>query len=322
MAKAAKNPNASEGTFSRAPFISLDGVDNDGVRAEVRVVIGYGDVVQVKPTESGKTNNIEFAVSNTEYNPSGYSRDQRLLDKIKIAQEAGEPIHFRIETRRKPGVDRSKPYAELDSNRGKEVVKSLAAVRLEDDEEWTVSQDAVTRLDEDPQSSNGIISANQQSLEQLKGSTSRSEGNSNSRNGDFEPAPYVAKWRGKVNPGGIAVAVPISFYMDIFNYEKERGFELTSDRRKEVAIVMLKIANRLQKDIMKHLELEYKGVDLTAGSHTRARALIFEALRSFYPVNADTFSSDEEFAKWQKNVYTVALSMWKWGLEVAEEFVS
>lgn len=322
MAKGARNPNATEGTYTRHPFISKDGVDDNGIRAEVKVVVGYGDITKIAPTETGKSNKIEFQVANTEYFPSGYSRDQRLIDKLKIAQEANEPIHFRIETRRKGDVDRTRPFEDLDSNRGKEVVKSLAAVRLEGEDEWTISEDAVTRLDEDPQTGgNGLVSANKQSPDQL-GMGSRPAANANSRGGDFEPAPYVAKWQGKVNPGSIAVAVPISFYMDIFNYEKERGFELTSDRRKEVAIVMLKIANRLQKDIFKKLDLDYKGVDLTAGSHTRARALIFEALRSFFPVTEETFANEEEFGKWQKNVYTVALAMWEWGIEVADEFVS
>jgi len=315
-----KNANASEGTFSRKPFISKDGVDDKGIRAEVKIVVGYGDVVKIKPSDSGKTNNVEFAVANTEYNPSGYCRDSRIIEVLEKAMESNEPVHFRIETRRKSDVDRSRPFNELDSNRGKEVVKSLAAIRLEGDEEWTLSSDAVTRLDEDP-STSGLISANDQSKDQL-GAGSRSAGNTNTRNGEFEPAPYVAKWNGKTNPGSIAVAIPISFYMDIFNYEKERGFELSKDRRKEVAVVMLKIANSLQRAILKKMGHTYNGVDLTAGSHTRARALIFEALRSFYPVNEELLTDEEKFAEWQKNVYMISLAMWEWGAEVAEEYIS
>lgn len=320
----AKNPKASEGTFSRRPFISKDGVDGDGVRAEVSVVIGYGDIESIVPSSGGKTNNVDFAVANTIYNPSGYSRDPKILEVLEKAQETKEPIHFRIESRRKPEIDRKRPYSDLDTNRGKENFRSLAGVRLEGDSEWVISDDAVTRMDEDPTEEGGPVNANKQTLEQLTGAPtpSRPAGNTNSRNGDYEPAPYVVKWHGKTTPGSIAVAIPISFYMDIFNYEKDRGFELTSDRRKEVAIVMLKIANRLQKDIMKKAGLPYNGVDLSAGSHTRARALIFEALRSFYPVTEEILTNEEQFGNWQKSVYAVSLAMWEWSLETVEEFVS
>lgn len=279
----AKNSKAVEGTFSRKPFISHDGMDAQGVRSEVKVVVGYGTVNGIEPTESGKSNKVNFLVGNTTYNPSGYTRDEAIIKKLEAAQEANEPINFRIETRRKNDVDRSKPYEELKTDKGAEVVKSLAAVRLEDDTEWTLSKDAVTRLDEDPVSG-GLVNANSQSKEELRGS-SRSSTTTSSRSGAFEPAPYVAKWRGEINPGCIAVNVPITFYVEIFNYEKEKGFELTSERRKEIAEVLLKIANRLQKDIyVRKLNSEYEGLDLTAGSHTRARALIFEAMRSFSPL--------------------------------------
>jgi len=319
----AKNPNATEGTYSAAPFITYDGIDSDGVRAEVSVVVGYGDVDEVEDSKAGKTKKVSFQVSNTTWGSSGWTRSPKLQAMIEEAQETNEPIHFRVETRRKDGIDRTKPFKDLDSSRGAEIVKSLAALKFEGDTEWTVSDDAVTRIDEDP--SNGrSVNANQQSIDQLRPSAgeSRSDGGSNGRNSAFEPAPYVAVWRGEINPGTIGVSVPLNFLSNLMEYERESGVKIDKERRKEVALVLLRIANALQKDIyVKFLKADYAGVDLTAGSHTRARALIFEVMRSFFPISDEIVSNDEEFKNWQRNIYNTAYGMWVWAIESVDEFI-
>lgn len=319
----AKNANATEGTYSAAPFITYDGIDSDDVRAEVSVVVGYGDVAEVEDSKAGKTKKVSFEVSNTTWRTSGWTRSPKLQAMIAKAQETNEPIHFRVETRRKDGIDRTRPIKELDSSRGAEIVKSLAALKFEGDDAWTVSDDAFTRIDEDP--SNGrSVNANQQSLDQLRSTAgaSRSENESNGRNGAFEPAPYVAVWRGEINPGTIGVSVPLTFLSNLMEYERESGIEIDKDRRKEIALVLLRIANALQKDIyVKFLKAEYAGVDLTSGSHTRARALLFEAMRSFFPITEEIVSDDAEFKKWQKNLYGTAYSMWVWAIESVDEFI-
>lgn len=319
----AENKNATEGTYSSAPFITKDGVDANGVRAEVKVVMGYGDVVKITDSSEGKTKNIEFAVRNTKYNPTGWCRDAKIQKILEKAQESGEPVHFRIETRRKIGIDRNLPIAEISTlEKAKDsIVKSLAAVRLEGEDEWTLGQDAVSRIDEDP--TTGLVSANLQTKEQLQSGRDSGSGNpTNSRRGDFEPAPYVAVWKGEINPGSIAVAIPINFLTALLEYERSSGIEIEKDRRKEIAIDLLKIANRLQKDIyVKKMGVAYGGVDLTAGSHTRARALIFEAMRSFFPLTESILKNEEEYATWKKSIFNVAYSMWSWGLDAVDEFI-
>lgn len=316
----AKNDKATEGTYSTKPFITHDGIDNNGDRAEVKVVMGFGDIIDIEDSKNGKSKKITFAVSNSEWNSSGWTRDPKLHELVEKAKETGEPIHFRIETRRKDGIDRNKPFSELVTERGAEIVKSLAAVKYADDEEWTISMDAVTRFDEDPVTG-GLIKASEQDIEKLRPSQ-RTQSSGNSRNGNFEPAPYVAIWRDQLNPGTIGVAIPLTFLSNLLEYERESGQEIPKEKRKDIAIVLMRIANQLQKDIYtKYLQADYPGVDLTAGSHTRARALIFEVLRSFYPLSESIIADEEEFKLWQKNVYSTCYSMWVWAMDVASEFI-
>ena len=317
----AKNPQASEGTFSAAPFISHDGIDSEGVRAEVSVVLGYGDVASIEDSKNGKTKKVSFEVSNTEWGSSGWTRSPKIQEMVQRAMETKEPIHFRVETRRKDDVDRKKPFAELDKVMGKEIVKSLAAVKFEGDENWTISDDAVTRFDEDP-TPGGAVNANKQSLDQLRPSAPLNDGGDHGRNGAFEPAPFVAVWRGEINPGTTGVSVPLTFLATLMEYEREKGFTIEKERRKEIALTLLRMANALQRDIYtKFLKADYAGPDLTAGSHTRARALIFESIRSFFPLSQEIIDDEEQFHAWQKNVYGVSYGMWSWAIDSVDEFI-
>jgi len=329
----ATNPDAPEGTFSAKPFISKDGVDSDGVRAEVKVVIGYGIVATIEPSDKGKSEKVGFAVNNTKFIPSGWTRDSDIQKKVAQAKESGEPIHFRLETRRKDHVDRKLSLSEVAPPKDmaaalENTVKSLAAVKLDDDESWTISKDAVTRLDEDPAREGGLHSAYDMSPDQLQKDSGPSESpwtGGNNSGGSREPAPYVGRLRsGAVNPGTTALLAALGFFNFVMEQERDEGFEIEKDRRKEIAHTLMRIANQLQKDIYsKKLGEELKGgVDLTAGSHTRARALVFESIRSFAPLNESVISDDAEFKKWQKTIYGAAYAMWEWAIDEVDPYIA
>lgn len=315
---------ATEGTFSAKPFTSSDGLDDAGLRAEVKVVIGYGDIVKVTDSSAGKTKNFEFEVGNTKFNPTGWSRDKPIHEKIEKARETGEPIHFRIETRRKEGIARDTPIADISSlAKAKDfIVKSLAAVKLNDDEVWTISADAVTRLDEDPVRSGGLHSAYSNTPEQLGASEKTS---SSPRSNSYEPAPYVGRLNsGDINPGSAAIHAPLGFFSYLLEFERDEGIQIEKDKRKEIAHTLLLIANKLQLDIYsKKLGVELKnGVDLTAGSHNRARFLVFEAIRSFAPITEAVLQEEETFKKWQKTIYSAAYAMWEWAIDEVDGYIS
>lgn len=318
----ATNLDAPEGTFSAKPFVSHDGLF-EGVRAEVKVVTGYGVVEKVVDSKGGKTKNVFFLVRNTEHNPSGWSRDPGIQAKIAKAQETNEPIHFRLEVRRKENIDRTLPIAEISvlAVAKDSIVKSLAAVKLDDDAEWTLSADAVTRLDEDP-SSGGLHSAYNNSKDELAGPEKAPV--SSSRSNGYEPAPYIARLStGEVNPGTVAVLAVLGFFNYLLEYERDEGVEIDKEKRKEIAHTLLLIANKLQSDIYsKKLDRELKnGNDLTAGSHTRARALIFESIRSFAPITDAVLSDEATYKKWQKTIYSAAYAMWEWAIDEVDPYI-
>ena len=251
-------------------------------------------------------------------------RDRGGQPPPREAQERDEPIHFRIETRRQKNIDRNIPISELtDLAKAKDSIhKSLAAVKFEGDEEFTISPYAVTRLDEDPNTSgNGIYPASNMSADELGKSSSGNSSGSSSYSG-FEPAPYVTRLKsGELNPGSMAVAVPLNLlsFLSEWDREHEASEQVGEKKRAVVAKVLLAAANELQKEIYGG---ELETPDLGAGSHTRARALLFEVIRAYYPIDSSVVESKESLLEWKANLVSKSLAMWKWSMKEVESVLS
>jgi hypothetical protein len=311
-------------TYSAKPFISHDGIDEAGVRAEVRVVTGLGEIDSINPSGNGKAASVKFKVSNTKYTPSGYAPvDSNVMKKIEEAQAGGEPIHFRIETRRKDHIPRTTPIDEVapprDMNAARDnIFKSLVAVKLQDETEWTISPHARTRIDEDPRTG-GAHSAYDHSLDELKGGSSQPGMTLQAapKNG-FEPAPFITLLpSGEVNPGSMAVSVPLNLYSFIVEYERDHSdaLDLEDKQRVLVARVLLSAANALQLGIYAETSKPMERPDLSAGSHTRARALLFEGVRTFFPLTNEIVDDKEKLKEWKDALVEKGLAMWKWSIK-------
>lgn len=304
-------------TYSSNPFISHDGIDSNGVRAEVKVVMGYGNIFEVEASDRGKASNVTFKVDNTKYKSNGWApSDGVVMSKVKEAQDLGVPIHFRIETCRKKHVDRTESINKLakPGEAKDNVFKSLAAVKLEGEDEWTISPQALTRFDEDP-ASDGNISANNQSREQLglDKKSSSSPAKTPAQHG-IEAPPYATYNNdGTLNYGSMAVAVPLNLYSFVVEYVRnnEAVADLTDKQKVVLARLMMSAANDIQIGIY---DGEIDKPDLSAGSHTRARALIFETVRTFHPITMDVVSSKENLKEWKENVVTKSLAMYRWAI--------
>lgn len=305
-------------TYSAKPFVSYDGVDENGVRAEVNVVLGFGHVESVEPSKAGKSFKVSFKVDNSEFLPAGWAPDgSNVLESIRKAEESGDPIHFRLETRRQKHIDRSAPLAEFTSlAMAKDSIhKSLAAVKFEGDSEWLISPHAVTRLDEDPVSGSGIYSAYD-----MPAGTSAPTSASNSSFVGFEPAPHVTTLKdGSLNPGSIAVSVPLNILAFLTEWDRtqETLRQVGEKRRVTVAKILLHAANELQ---LKIFDGELESPDLGAGSHTRARALLFEVTRTYYPLGVDVVADKESLLEWKANIVEKSLAMWKWSMSEVDNF--
>ena len=312
------NNNGDMKTFSRKPFISYDGVDEKGVRAEVKVITGFGHVAEIETSKKGNSHNIKFKVDNSQYLPSGWVPDQAILSKVKKAHDNNEPIHFRLENHRKEGVDRSLPMSEVvppgDMNAAKaNIFKSLAAVRFDDESEWTISSMARTNMKEDP-APGGIYSANAMSNDELNNKKTSSNQSTSSKNSPESMPWSVRNSDGEVNPGASAVGILITNYGYVTEWEREHNISFSEKERIAIAKAMLSIANQLQIDVYSNRTTPLEKPDLSLGSHVRARAIIFEVIKSSYPLSSDVVSDGKHFKTWVENVKEKAYKMWKWSM--------
>ncbi len=305
-------------TYSSRPFITHDGPDETGHRAEVKVVTGYGKIFATEASGAGKSIKVSFIVENTRFKPAGWAPvDSNIMEIVNAAHAAGEPIHFRIETRRQNTVDRKIPINDISSTADlakDNVHKSLSAVKRTDDAEWTISSFAVTNMAEDPK--NGpATSANNYTLEELqklKGdSTEESTPRRTTRRG-LEGTPFETyNPDGELNPGSAAVAVPLNLYTFLVEYIKENKLNIPEKTRFLVVRAMLKACNEAQMGIYDGKMLK---PDLGAGSHTRARALIFETIRVFHPLTEENMTDVQKLEKWTSDTVLKSLAMWKWSM--------
>lgn len=160
-----------------AKFLSHDGVDAQGVRAEVMVQTGTGKIKELvgrgKQNEDGTYRNMEvvFEPDNPHLKRKVYAlldtTGKELWDYVQTAHKDQRDISYRIESQRKRGIDRTKKFDDLVHT--EEAVRILAAI------DNVFSHEAKTNPKEDPTGENP--SALDQDINVLK-RQSNSNGNS------------------------------------------------------------------------------------------------------------------------------------------------
>lgn len=139
-----------------AKFLSFDGIDNQGVRAEVMVQTGTGRIKELipkgKPSENGTYRNFEvvFDPDNPHLKRKVYAlldtTAKELWEYVQAAQADQRDISYRIESQRKRNVDRTKKFDDLIHT--EEVVRVLASL------DNVFSHEAKTNPKEDPSGEN------------------------------------------------------------------------------------------------------------------------------------------------------------------------
>lgn len=291
--------------WSRAPFISHDGPDSDGVRAEVKVTLGFAVPKTIEPSDKGKAAKVIFPVDNTKWPSAGWAPvDSNLMKIVQEAHDNDEPLNFRIETIRKPGVDRSESIIPLTkgSDAARENAnKSLAAVKRENDDEWTISSRAMTRLDEDPNDEGGT-SAYSHSLESLQ-KTPKADGQTAAA---VEP---VLSEDGEANYESEALLVAASLFAFLSTHCRENQVEVDSNALRSSARALLVAASKLQ---VATSQGRYESPDLTAASHKNALDVVRLTVSSIAPMTSEVVASDESQNEWAGSVLKRALALWKW----------
>lgn len=147
-----------------AKFLSYDGVDKSGIRAEVMVQTGTGKIKELTPrgkaSKDGTYRNVEVVF--TPDNPKLIRKVYALLDTtakelweyVQEAHKTQKDISYRIESQRKRTVDRTIKFDDL--THSEEVVRVLAGI------DTVFSHEAKTNPAEDP--TNDAPSALQQDI--------------------------------------------------------------------------------------------------------------------------------------------------------------
>lgn len=305
-------------------FVSKDFVEGDAVeRAEVFVVVGKGNITEIKDSGSGKAKQVIIDAGRVHDGRPLYSKGWAPADSdiIKKAQEAldnEETVEFRIETVRNKGVDRSEPIDELRKgmeNARKNVTLSVARIKLVSEDTWT---EGIMRTNPKEDKVKTGRTAADLTDEEL-GTKSNSAGNGstgNSWSNSVEPQPWIAKLKnGSINPGSYHVAALSNIYGFVSDYNRENELGLSVEDIQKVSKVVLSLANKLQVAIF---EGELETPELDKQSHTRARALIFENVKNQNHLTSEIVEDSAELKNWMKAVYTAALKQWQWSIEGVE----
>lgn len=300
--------------YSSKPFVSHDGPDENGVRAEVRVGFAFGIVDTLKPSEKGKSVRVEIPVANTKYATSGWARADGAVHKmLERSKEEQIPIEVRVESIRKANIDRQRPIAEVvEENAQKNIFKSIAAARFEGDKEWTIG-DAKTRFEEDPKSPGGT-SAYDHDITELSGNNSSpNSGTNNSRSGSTPPWK-LRHANGEINVGSYAVGIPAGLFSFVNEYAKDNDLEINGKHARVLARALLKVANDLQVEVDSTLDAP----DLDNQSHVRARAIMFESVRTLAPITEETVASTENLKEWTETLLSKSANLWRWSIAEVE----
>lgn len=313
--------------WSSKPFISLDGVDENGIRAEVKVIKGCGLIKEISGSDKGKAVQVKFDFGRKHGQSAWLPKDKtEAYEKITKAHEQGLPIEFRLEIRRKPSIDRSLPFDEFcppnDMTAARDTIfKNLAAVKFPEDDKWALGT-IVTRMEDDPKThASGVVSAYDSPPAAMAPTVVTS-----APDNSFEPAPYVTYMRdGSVNPGSYAAAGPLRMYTFLAQNEIDNKItDVNSKQRLMVAKTLMQAANQLQLNIFGN---KLEEVNPSSGSHMRAREIVMDIVKLFDPVPAYLSLENKEEAKqwreslqtWRDAIIERGTFMWKWSVSEIEK---
>lgn len=262
-----------------------------GFRPEVKVTIAS---VFVDGEDENKGNiNFTFKADGAKFKLGGYiNSSEPVAQVIKLASEKNEPVCVRLEKKRKKNVDPKLGIEEIskDMNTAREnIVKTVVGVFDFRTNKWVLTSEAQSNPDEDP---TGL-------LEAIKSLNFKADGFFSEAPESGQPIVSNAQ-KEKEN----AENALMSMYFFLVEQEKEYGYTLNPDKRREYAIQLLKLANLIQMQVF---NLEHP--HFSAYSHTRARYLVFKWAEVMAPLNEDAIS---KFGPWCKSVLKNGSALWGW----------
>lgn len=132
-------------------FVSHDGEDNQGIRAEVHVNTIKGTIKSIDDSNP-KSAKVNFTVEWLKFPVGGWiGKTEPAFALLQEAQADGREVEARIESQRKGGIDRTIPIEELRGTAEaaqKNTVSLVVAVNSSDG--WVSTSEALTHPSEDP----------------------------------------------------------------------------------------------------------------------------------------------------------------------------
>lgn len=303
--------------FTTPPIVTYDGIDEKGQRAEVQLIKGFAPIEKVE--EKGSAVQFVFNFPGKKYpNSAWVPQSFDLATELKKCHDNGEPVFFRLEKHRKPGVDRTIPIADLDKDQCR---KSLAGFRLADDDNWTLSPVALTNPDEDP-GTNRMYSAATMTPEQLNNAAQSSSPAPVSQSNTVEPAPFVSAYGdGSLTLSGYASDVPLNMYLFVSEKCRENNLDMEEATKRQLATSLVKVANRVQVKMyarFENTERHLSTPDMGRRSHTVARRVVCEIISSTLPLTNTVMESRDSVNAWLGEVSDAAVELWAWSVDTAQ----
>lgn len=287
-------------------FVSLDGTDTAGVRAEVYVQKGVGKVTKIEVHANGKTANVAVANPGLKHPVHGYINvSDPIFSAIEEAKASQADVHYRTESQRKRSVDRSTPIAELrkDMATGRENVTNIfAGINGE------LSQEAVTNPAEDP-APGGRVRAIDQAPTAPAAAEAPATRNSSVSVTEEKPWSELNS-DGFPNLGSYAFGAALGIDSFVVRILNEAGADVTSEDADDtifnVSKDILDIVDYVQvKSYSGHLSRPNR----SAGSHAKVRGVVFSVIEEMFPLDGViTFDGIDEDSRseWKNNVTKAA----------------
>lgn len=306
------------------PFISYDGKDSQGVRAEVRVFTGYALVSDRKKPKNRESSVVQFSfmAPDSQYPTSGWvdkKRDPELFELLNHAYDEELAVDFRIESQRKKNVDRSLPYAEIAPHKDNEkafknTFRYIAAARADEDSEWIVGSAMVTSFSADP-SGDGTYKASDDD-------NADNDGTGASIDPELvelveqvaENSPYVAvSGDGSVNMNSYAPtnAVRATLAVKRFVYDMPEG-SFSSDEVKELTEMFVKVTANVQKFITR------EAPDMAAQSFSTSLDIVEGVMTYYVPLTPFADDFETEKVEYFKKVNFIAKKVAKNNVELID----
>lgn len=245
--------------------------------------LSFASGIPEKEVKKNGAVNIKVHPQSADRPLNGYSNESEVIMRIiNLSIEKNKPILLRFEQVRKKDIDPTIPIADLkrtmDEGR-KNTIKRCVGVYDYNNNKWILSTEAQSDPDQDPADVAAVI---------------RGAIDVDVDEGTFfqEKKPFIPLTE-KFHKNQQV----ITMYFFVKEQETKHGFELTEDRRLEVAKLSLIVANKIQQHITKSDYVNYNGYE-----HTRARAMVFNMTEHFYPLTKDIVESDDKLKDWVANI--------------------